>query len=553
MKRRRNNYVKRSTSNRTSRDSQVRRQNRWAKRKAVREADLDALIEQSPPAFGSFFIEEPKLVFAGNRTAVDPKTGIEQFGPFSTINSTIRLAVIGTGAGIDAFRVYLEKAQNPILPGLNARGKLYDSLVFPDFPGANPSAGLRVNFLTDTKMQRVIPGELFENAVKTANVSTKLRQVVDLITKEIETLKDAEPEPNVVMVVMPPLVEKECGTVGAAFRGKKLILTPTQKYERQMGRRRERTGQEFFPFDFKDELVEGQSGFWNIHHALKAHAMKFDLPTQLVWENRLRGIGLTHDSASMAWNLFTALYYKGGNIPWQLHNVPHGTCYVGISFYKASPYEGADTQTSLAQIFSGVGEGLVLKGQKAIIDKKRDRKAHLDERGAEQLLGQAINLYAAHSQNTKPGRVVLHKTSRYWPEELAGFKKALGGIRLYDFLAIEKLDTRFMRLGKEPPLRGSVISLAPRHHAIFTVGYIPYLRAYPGFRIPNPLEIVEHHGESPTELLCQEIMGLTKINWNSCSFGSSDPITILFARIVGRILTEMPAGVEPKTKYKFYM
>ena len=52
-------------------------------------------------------------------------------------------------------------------------------------------------------------------------------------------------------------------------------------------------------------------------------------------------------------------------------------------------HEGADTQTSLAQIFSGVGEGLVLKGEKAIVDKKRDRKAHLDERGAEQLARRA--------------------------------------------------------------------------------------------------------------------------------------------------------------------
>jgi hypothetical protein len=203
-------------------------------------------------------------------------------------------------------------------------------------------------------------------------------------------------------------------------------------------------------------------------------------------------------------------------------------------------------------VFSGSGEGLVLKGQKAVVDKKRDRNAHLDERGAEQLLTQAINLFTQHHKG-KPARVVMHKTSRYWPEELAGFKKALGDIYRHDFLALEKLDTRFMRLGKEPPLRGTVVSLAPKHHAVFTVGYIPYLRAYPGFRIPNPLEVVEHFGESPTELLCQEILGLTKVNWNSCSFASSDPISILFARTVGRILTEIPPGVSAQTKYKFYM
>lgn len=525
---------------------------KWVSRHAKREADLDLLIEKSPPAFGCLFIEEPKLVFAGNQIAVDPKTGIDLYGPHSTTKSPIRIGVIGTGQGIDTFKQYLEVAHGRIAPGRNSRGRFYDSLVFPDFPGIGASTAFRTEFVTDLTIQRSIPEQLFEKAVEPSNVSTKLRQVVELVVKELEALADSEPGPDVVAVVMPASVEKECATVGAAIRGTKLILTPAKKLERRLERDRQKTGQEFFPFDFREALEEGQKGFWNLHHALKAHAMRYGLPTQIIWEGRLRGEGLTQDAASMAWNLFTALYYKAGNIPWLLQHVPPNTCYVGVSFYKESPLAGADTQTSLAQVFSGSGEGLVLKGQKAVVDKKRDRNAHLDERGAEQLLAQAINLYDQHHKG-KPARVVLHKTSRYWPEELTGFKKALGDIYRYDFLALEKLDTRFMRLGKEPPIRGTVISLAPKHHAIFTVGYIPYLRAYPGFRVPNPLEIVEHYGESPTELLCQEVVALTKVNWNSCSFAGSDPMTTLFARTVGRILTEVPPGVQPQTKYKFYM
>lgn len=523
-----------------------------ALRAIKREADLDALIDKSPPAFGTLFIQEPKLVFGGNQTSVDSKTGIDRHGPYLTVNSPIRIGVIGTGSGIDAFKEYLEKGRSRISPGRNARGRFYDSLAFPDFPGISATTSFRTEFVTDTNLQRPIPEELFRKAVEPANVSTKLRQVVELVAKELAALADSEPGPNVVAVVMPPSVEKECATVGAAVRGTKLILTPAKKIERRFEREREKTGQEFFPFDFRESLEEGQKGFWNIHHALKAHAMRFALPTQIVWQDRLRGFGVTQDPASMAWNFFTALYYKAGNIPWLLQHVAPNTCYVGVSFYQESPLQGADTQTSLAQVFSGSGEGMVLKGQKAVIDKKRDRKPHLDEQSAEQLLTQAIGLYTQHHKG-KPSRIVLHKSSRYWPEELAGFKKALGEIYRYDFLALERLDTRFMRLGKEPPLRGTVVTLAPRHHVIFCVGYIPYLQTYPGFRIPNPLEIVEHHGESPTELICQEIMALTKLNWNSCSFASSDPITTLFARTVGRILTELPPDVIPQTKYKFYM
>ena len=71
-------------------------------------------------------------------------------------------------------------------------------------------------------------------------------------------------------------------------------------------------------------------------------------------------------------------------------------------------------------------------------------------------------------------------------------------------------------------------------------------------RVINGL-IVEHYGESTVETLASEILALTKVNWNSCAFCNSDPITIQFARSVGHILTELPKGVEPQTKYKFYM
>src|SRR5437016_1963401 len=70
--------------------------------KARREADLDALVEHSPPAFDSLFIEEPKLVFGGNLTSVDPKTGIDQYGPFLSAKLDVRIGLIGTGGGIDA-------------------------------------------------------------------------------------------------------------------------------------------------------------------------------------------------------------------------------------------------------------------------------------------------------------------------------------------------------------------------------------------------------------------------------------------------------------------
>ncbi len=522
--------------------------------RARRDADYEQLVAGAPPCFKAFYLEEPKLSFSGGNVSVDPKEGLTLYGPANPRgqnSGAIRVGVIGTGEGIDTLKAYLETARQKIEPGLNSRNKPYDPFCFPDFPGANNTASFRVEFVTEAAIQRVIPEAYFEKAVENAKVSTKLKQVVDLVVAKLQTLADCDPEPDVVVIVLPPCVEKECATVGAAFRGQKVTLSPVQKLVRRLEKQKLLTGQELLQLDFSDPAAQG-TGYWNLHHALKAHAMATGLTTQVAWETTLRGDGLTQDPASTAWNFLTALYYKSNNIPWQLQSVPQNTCFVGVTFYKESPLQGADMQTSLAQVFSGHGEGLVLKGQKALVDKKRDRKPHLTEIGAQDLLARALALYQ-QTHGIKPARVVIHKTSKYWPEEIQGFKKALGDIPSHDFVALDRLGIRFMRVGQKPPLRGTVITLASRRHIIYTAGFVPHLGDYPGMRVPLPLQIVDHHGDSTVETLSREILALTKVNWNSCAFCNSDPITIQFARSVGHILTEMPKGVEPETKYKFYM
>jgi hypothetical protein len=515
---------------------------------------MDVLIRQTTPTFESFFIEEPRLVFANAGLSVDPKEGLERFGPYEAdkgANRVIRVGIIGSGIGIQTFAAYLEKCRGRVPAGFSGKGKPYDVLCFPDFPGCADDRSFRCSFVTETGIQRIVPDEYFEHAVKPAQESARLQEVVELLTKEVAALADLESAPDVVVFVMPKMVEDECATVGAAFRGVKVKLTQGQKFERKLHKDLVNKGQSFLRMDF-DLVDEGERhGFWNIHHALKAHCMKYGLPSQLIWQSTLTGEGGTQDQASIAWNILTALYYKAGNRPWHLQTLAENTCYVGVAFYRESPYANADMQSSLAQVF-GAGEGLVLKGQRAVVDKKLDSKAHLDSQGAEQLLRQAIELYTAQHKQP-PKRVVLHKTSRFWRDELLGFQKGLGDIAFHDFLTLETLDTRFMRVGKEPPLRGSVIMLGTRNYLLYTVGYVPYFRLYPGFRIPRPLEIVEHFGHSPAHDVCREILALTKLNWNSCAFGSSLPITLRFARDVGKILAELPVGVTPQTKYKFYM
>ena len=120
----------------------------------------------------------------------------------------------------------------------------------------NPTAGFRVNFVTEPAIQRIIPETYFAKAVESPKVSTKLKQVVDLIVSKLQTLADCEPEPDVVVLVLPPCVEQECATVGAAFRGQKVILSPVQKMVRRLEKQRLFTGQEMLQLDYADPAAQ---------------------------------------------------------------------------------------------------------------------------------------------------------------------------------------------------------------------------------------------------------------------------------------------------------
>lgn len=533
---------------------QIRKEKNARQRQTV--TLLESLFEEIEPGFETLHITEPKLVFGGGTAFVDPKIGIDLYGPFDLTSSekTIRVAIVGTGHTIALAMSMLQNCESKIAPGLNSKGKPFDSILFPHFPGNTLDTGFRCQFVTDSSMHRTMREADLQLALKTTDDRERLKAITQLFVTECEALSDVEPTPHVVLLALPEIIHKEFGPSGALSKDQ-IKLTDAERIKLRLQQESERTGQQILSGIFAEvdkPADNSPDGFWNLHHALKAHCMKFDFPVQFIWESTLDGSGTTQDSASVAWNLSAALYYKAGNLPWQIQSMPDNTCFVGISFYKENPLSNAHMQTSLAQVF-GAGDGLVLKGQRAVVEKKRDRRPHLTEEGAYDILKRAIELYTGVNRQA-PKRVVVHKTSKFWPEEQAGMKRALDGIYYYDFIALNETPSfRFMRLGHKPPLRGTAIILEPRRYLLYTVGYIPYFKEYPGMRTPRPLEIMEHIGDASPYDICREIMGLTKLNWNSCAFFNSSPITISFARSVGKILTEFTGSGAIKNRYRFYM
>ena len=78
---------------------------------------------------------------------------------------------------------------------------------------------------------------------------------------------------------------------------------------------------------------------------------------------------------------------------------------------------------------------------------------------------------------------------------------------------------------------------------LWTAGYAPRLDTYLGPETPNPLL-----GRRQ-----RDVMGLPKINFNSCLHNDRLPVTIRFADAVGEIMLAAPQTGEPRLPFKFYI
>ncbi len=89
---------------------------------------------------------------------------------------------------------------------------------------------------------------------------------------------------------------------------------------------------------------------------------------------------------------------------------------------------------------------------------------------------------------------------------------------------------------------------------LFTTGYIPCLGTYPGPATPRPLRIKAQQLDTSMNLVARDILGLSKLDWNSSAFCNRLPVTIGVSRKVGAIMAELiNFGGTPPQSYKFYM
>ena len=100
------------------------------------------------------------------------------------------------------------------------------------------------------------------------------------------------------------------------------------------------------------QVKQGVETVWNLRAGIKACAMQRGLRTQLLQQETIESDLESHTSeldhpADLAWNLFTAAYFKAGGFPWAPVGIPEGTCHLGVTFYRPHGEKSA-MRTSVA-------------------------------------------------------------------------------------------------------------------------------------------------------------------------------------------------------------
>ena len=153
-----------------------------------------------------------------------------------------------------------------------------------------------------------------------------------------------------------------------------------------------------------------------------------------------------------------------------------------------------------------------------------------------------------------PREVFIHGKVRFGSEEWRGFQVAAGSeVKLVGVRIGEEKSLRLFKSDRNTVLRGLAFVRDERTAYLWTRGFVPRIQTYAGREIPIPLMIDICRGQADMRVVLQDIMALTKLNYNSCGLGDSVPVTLRFAEAVGEVLTAGPLDGIPPLPFKYYI
>lgn len=507
------------------------------------------------------YLDEPTLVFGHDQKLADPRDGLTLFGPIEE-NSPfgINYGLIGTEAGIERFYRWIRKAR-----GFLAHPEYSSRSLWIPFPGFEEV--FRIPLSSQALYEiRVDFGAIKDILTNEGDPFQRVSKIVNLYEDQIAQVdKTADENLSLWFVIAPESVYLKCRPqsaiddptvkVGAADLNQRILRARQAKEGQELLFKEEAKDNYAYEFDndFRRQLKAKRilnNARWPIQILRESTLTPDDFLTS--WGTRQREL---QPESQVAWNLLSTAYYKAGGKPWKLSNVRDGVCYLGMVFKQLNEMENKKSSCCAAQMFLDSGDGVVFKGAVGPWRASDREEYHLDSDAAEEIINRAVEAYEELSKTDKPPKeIFIHGRTYLSDREWRGFSSVSSrGVKTVG-IRIRHADLRVFRPGKFPILRGTAYIENEKKAYLWTAGFNRRLRTHPYHGFPRPLSIEVCQGEEDILTVVKDIFALTKLNYNSCSYGDGEPITLKFADMIGDILTAGPIKKDDAPlPFKFYI
>jgi len=496
-------------------------------------------------------IEEPQLGFAHGQTAAYPKDGLFLYGPPSVNLNPKRMevGVIATDEGLKLYSVWV-KSINGVIDAPD-KGKEANKYMWPGFEAAFNASWAELPYASCK-----VDADEIAKAIRTGMPHERIFKTVDIYERALRKhIREEEASPRVWFAIVPEDVYK--------YGRPQSIVPRNERIASPLGIKKAAAIRLFKQPSMFDEINDEAKPFEfeaNFHNQLKARLLDTKQVIQVVRETTLetsrdpevRRRSL-QDPASVAWNLASTSFYKSSGTPWRLANVREGVCYVGLVFKKLEARKGTDNACCGAQMFLNTGEGIVFKGAVGPWYSENNKSFKLNREQAANLMSMIVEGYK-EMHGRYPKELFIHGKTEFGDNEWAGFTSTVPAeTNLVGVQIKRQSEIKLFRFGQNPVLRGTAIIVDDHAAYLWTTGYTPRLETYPGREVPNPLTVKVRRGVAEIETVLEDLMALTKLNFNSAGFADGLPVTLRFADLVGEILTAGPDGGQSWLPFRYYI
>ncbi len=303
---------------------------------------------------------------------------------------------------------------------------------------------------------------------------------------------------------------------------------------------------------------------FDVHDLVKAYCVQRGIATQFLDQDTLG----YRDKCRVWWWLSIALYAKAMRTPWVLDGLQADTAFVGLGYaINQQANTGKHIVLGCSHLYNAQGQGLqfrLSRIENPIISGGNPFLSFEDARR----LGETIRTLFWESHLKLPGRVVIHKQTPFRKEEQQGLKAGLQGVNELELIeinfesALRYISSKPTESGFEPdgfPVRrGTVVKLTDYEALLWVHGSTEAAKASWTYfqgkrRIPGPVVVRRYAGTSDLATLAAEILGLSKMDWNSGDLYARLPATVRSSKRIARIGSLLDRFSNSSYDYRLFM